>query len=130
MSRLIFFGLLLSLYATQHVADEAQSNIPAIQRETHDALGWTLHINTELLTREPKATKLAITLLKKQLAEIVRDVPEPAVVELKKGAALFLPKLSGRPDRSGVSPECAVAAQTRTRSGDGKVDRVYEYPDL
>ena len=82
MSRVIFFALLMSPHFTQLAADEAQKNIPTVQRETRNVLGWNLHINTELLMREPKATRLAVTLLKKQLAEVVRDVPEPAVAEL------------------------------------------------
>ena len=127
MSRVAFFGLLLSLHATQLVADEAQSNIPAIQRETRDVLGWTLHINTELLTREPKATKLAITLLKKQLAEIVRDVPEPAVVELKKVPLYFSPSYPDDPTGAAFHPS---AQWLREHGRDPVMERSIEFTNI
>ena len=127
MSRVVFFGLLLSLHATQLVADEAQSNIPAIQRETRVVLGWNLHINTELLTREPKATKLAITLLKKQLAEIVRDVPEPAVVELKKVPLYFSPSYPGDPTGAAFHPS---AQWLREHGRDPVMERSIEFTNI
>lgn len=127
MSRVIFFALLLSLHVTQLVADEAKSTTPPIQRETRIVLGWNLHINSELLTRESKATKLAITLLKKQLAEIVRDVPEPAVVELKKVPLYFSPSYLGDPTGAAFHPS---AQWLRENGRDPVMERSIEFTNI
>jgi dipeptidyl-peptidase-4 len=63
--------------------------------DTRDVLGWTLHINRTLVADEPAATAKAIELLEKQLAEIIRVVPEAAVAELKKTPLWFSPKYPG-----------------------------------
>ncbi len=57
--------------------------------------GWTVHINGALWQNEKAATETALTLLQKQLAEIVRVVPSNAVTELRKVPLWFSPKYPG-----------------------------------
>ena len=104
MSRFILFVTVMSLQVTQVVADEPTKASPQIQRETRDVVGWTLHIDKELQRSEPKATKVAVTLLRKQLAEIVRVVPEPAVIELRKVPLYFSPTYPGEQARAEFHP--------------------------
>ncbi len=75
-----------------------------IDRETRDVLGWSLHIDRELLRNEPQATEKAAELLKRQLDEIIRVVPAPAVVKLKKVALYFSSPYPGVPTRAEFHP--------------------------
>jgi len=80
------------------IAEDSNTSDSAIERETRELNGWKVHINRELLKSEPKATKLALGLLRKQLVEIVQVVPEQAVAELRKVPLNFSPKY---PDTNG-----------------------------
>ena len=104
MSRFILFAFVLSLQVTQIMADEATNASFQIQRETRDVVGWTLHIHSELQRSEPEATELAVKLLKKQLTEIVRVVPRPAVAELRKVPLYFSPTYPGEQARAEFHP--------------------------
>jgi outer membrane protein assembly factor BamB len=72
-------------------------NVPAlkqtgqIEREIRDISGWQVHIAKKLLETEPEDTAKALNGLKKMLDEIVRDVPAPAVTEMKKVPLYFSP---------------------------------------
>ncbi len=85
-------------------ADESKATPVQIRRETRDVLGWSLHIDRELLRNEPQATGKAIELLKRQLDEIVRHVPAPAVAELQKVALYFSPSYPGVQPRAEFHP--------------------------
>lgn len=61
-------------------------------RETRAILGWTVHISRTLLGENAGTTERALELLKVQLEEIIREVPAPAVVELKKVPLYFSPE--------------------------------------
>ena len=87
-------ALLHSAVLTQ--AQEPVATDPAIEREVRDVAGWKVHINRKLLKEELKATNLALRLLKKQLTEIVRVVPAPAVAELQKVPLYFSPTYSSK----------------------------------
>ena len=92
MSRLLLILIALLLSSPGWlIAEDSQKGDSAIERETHNVSGWTVHISKELLKNEPKATKQALDLLRKQLAEIIRVVPQPAVAELKKVPLYFSP---------------------------------------
>lgn len=52
--------------------------------DKRDIAGWTVHVSRRLLTEEADATKLALKLMEQQLTEIMRVVPEAAVIELRK----------------------------------------------
>ncbi len=64
---------------------------PAIERENREVEGWSLAIDKRLLVEHAKETELAIELLKVQLAEIKRVVPESAVREMQKVKLYFSP---------------------------------------
>ena len=87
----LLFGM-LSLLLTQSVASEEKAGISTIERETRMISGWTVHIDKRLLRKEPQATRRALDLLKKQLVEIMRVVPKPAVAELQKVPLYFSPE--------------------------------------
>jgi hypothetical protein len=73
----------------------------AIERETREVRGWTLHINRALLADDSKAaTDHAIELLEKQLDEIIRVVPSNAVAELRKVPLYFSPPYSNATQRA------------------------------
>ena len=95
-SMLRILTLMLLFPVGSSIAEDAKTTDSTIERETRNLNGWTVHINKELLKSEPKATRLALGLLKKQLAEIVRVVPEPAVVELRKVPLYFSPQYPGK----------------------------------
>ena len=95
-SLLRILTLMLLFPVGSSIAEDAKTTDSTIERETRNLNGWTVHINKELLKSEPKATRLALGLLKKQLAEIVRVVPEPAVVELRKVPLYFSPQYPGK----------------------------------
>ena len=63
----------------------------AIERENHEVEGWGLAIDKRLLVDHAKETERAIELLKVQLAEIKRVVPESAVREMQKVKLYFSP---------------------------------------
>ncbi|MEJ7590623.1 MAG: hypothetical protein WKF77_03685 [Planctomycetaceae bacterium] len=84
--------VLLLFPVTSLIAEDSKTSDSIIQRETRELNGWTVHVNKELLKKEPKATEIALNLLGKQLAEIVRVVPKPALAELRKVPLYFSPE--------------------------------------
>lgn len=68
--------------------------------DARDISGWSVHISRKLIASDAQATEHALTLLKKMLDEIVRDVPAAAVAELKKVPLYFNPSYKG--GRSGA----------------------------
>ena len=66
--------------------------------------GWTVHIDAALWQNEKAATETALTLLQKQLAEIVRVVPSNAVAELRKVPLWFSPEYHGVKPRAEYHP--------------------------
>ncbi|MCU0713692.1 MAG: PQQ-binding-like beta-propeller repeat protein, partial [Pirellula sp.] len=68
---------------------ESKSEQP--ERETRDISGWQVHIAKKLLETEAEDTAKALDGLKKMLDEIVRDLPAPAVTEMKKVPLYFSP---------------------------------------
>ena len=71
-----------------------------VPRETRDVSGWQVHIHRKLLEAEAEDTARALAGLKKMLDEIVRELPAPAVTELRKVPLYFSPAY--QPDRSGA----------------------------
>jgi outer membrane protein assembly factor BamB len=68
---------------------ESKSEQP--EREIRDISGWQVHIAKKLLETEAEDTAKALDGLKKMLDEIVRDLPAPAVSEMKKVPLYFSP---------------------------------------
>lgn len=79
----------------QRAANSTTKKVSA-SYETRKILGWIVHINPKLLSDYPEATARALELLEEQLDEIVRVVPETAVVELKKVPLYFSPTYRGK----------------------------------
>lgn len=73
-------------------------------RQTRQIEGWTVLISDELLEKEKPATDRAMELLTLQLQEIVRVVPAPAVVELRKVPLWFTPEYPGVKPRAEYHP--------------------------
>lgn len=73
--------------------------------ETRDVLGWKVHVSKVLLSDEPEATAVALGLLEKQLAEIIRVVPAKAVVELKRVPLWFSPEYPGVAPKAEFHPD-------------------------
>ncbi|MBS0261294.1 MAG: DPP IV N-terminal domain-containing protein, partial [Planctomycetes bacterium] len=83
---------------TRYFQDNLQSPhapAPEAAYETRTVRGWTVHIGRVLLTADPRATAKALELLDKQLEEITRVVPAPAVAELQKVPLYFSPEYPG-----------------------------------
>jgi len=76
--------LLSSLLPTAAAADP--------EWKTQNIEGWTVHVRDSLLTEQPEATEKALALFTAQLQEIIRVVPPPAVVELRKVPIWFSPE--------------------------------------
>ena len=72
--------------------------------QTRDIEGWTVLINKQLLEKQKDATELALELLTVQLREIIRVVPESAVVELQKVPLWFSPQYPGFQQRAEYHP--------------------------
>jgi len=53
--------------------------------------GWTLHVSPRLSEEQPEATAQAVDLLRRQLAEINKFVPAPALVHLHRVPLWFSP---------------------------------------
>jgi hypothetical protein len=65
------------------------------ERELCELAGWSIRISKALQISHREATERALILLKAQLDEIVRVVPAPAVVELKKVPIYLSPEYPG-----------------------------------
>ncbi|XZE19230.1 FG-GAP-like repeat-containing protein [Pirellulaceae bacterium SH449] len=78
----------------------SESKTEQMEREIRNISGWEVHIAKKLLEDEADDTAKALDGLKKMLDEIVRDVPAPAVRELKKVPLYFSP--SYKAGRSGA----------------------------
>ena len=100
---LLLFGM-WPLLVTHLVAADEQPGNSTTERESRSIYGWTVHIDKRLLQKEPKATRHALNLLKKQLLEIIRVVPKPAVAELQKVPLYFSPEYEPNKGRAEFHP--------------------------
>ena len=64
---------------------------PVLEYQQGELLGWKLQIRRELKESQPEQLDQALTILQKQLQEIVQVVPEPAVGKLKGVTLWFSP---------------------------------------
>jgi len=69
--------------------------------------GWTLHISKALWEEERSATEAALPLLEKQLTEIARAVPAPALAKLREVPLWFSPAYPGVRPRAEYHPGSA-----------------------
>ena len=67
-----------------HFSCHAEHSVAEERHEVRELSGWTVHVHRELQKQDAEQTGKALSLLKRQLDEIVRVVPAAAVAELKK----------------------------------------------
>lgn len=100
----------------------------AIERETREVRGWTLHINRELLGDDAKkSTERAVELLQQQLDEIILVVPSNAVAELRKVPLYFSPPYSNAQPRAEFHPD---AGWLRNNGRDPAMAKGVEFTDI
>ncbi|GAA4468608.1 metallopeptidase [Novipirellula rosea] len=80
-------------------AEESNSS-----HQTRVVAGWTVHVSQKLESQNEQATAKALKLLEKQLEEIIRVVPEPAVAELLKVPLWFSPEYPDTQPRAEYHP--------------------------
>ena len=81
-------------------ADSPQS----LKYQTREFFGWTIHIRSELLDHETAATGKALVLLRNHLNEIVRTIPKPALIEMRKVPLWVSPEYPGVVPRAEYHP--------------------------
>jgi hypothetical protein len=72
---------------------------------TREVAGWTVHVGEDLIAGQKADLDVALALLDKQLAEVVKVVPAPAVAELRKTPLWFSPEYPGVPPRAEFHPD-------------------------
>jgi hypothetical protein len=77
---------------------------PVMGYQTKTIEGWTVFVSDVLLEKENEATSRALNLLQKQLEEIVRVVPAPAVARLRAVPLWFSPTYPGVRPRAEYHP--------------------------
>lgn len=100
---------------------------PESADDTRTIRGWTLHVSRELLNKEPKLTANATELLDKQLEEITRVVPKPAVEKLQKVPLYFMPEYPGVQPRAEYHPS---AEWLRKNSRDPAMAQAVEFTNI
>lgn len=80
-------------------------NEQAKAHETRNISGWTVHIHQELLDKQAALTTRALELLKVQLDEIIRVVPQSAVKELQKVPLWINPQYPDTSPRAEYHPD-------------------------
>lgn len=101
MARILVSIVSVFLLLALSVASHAQTQESHV---TKDILGWTVHVNRMLLSSDSAKSERALELLKDQLEEIVRVVPEKSVIELKKVPLWFSPEYAGTQPRAEYHP--------------------------
>jgi len=81
----------------------AAAHAPAYERR--EVEGWNVHVRRELIESEAILTSRALELLRKQLKEIVRVVPAPALKELRLVPLYFSPEYPDRKPTAEFHPD-------------------------
>lgn len=138
LSIAVVFCWLAGLPATPAGFGDATSAVPlAPAYERRDLEGWPVQVRREMVQTNSMATEHALELLRKQLKEIVRTVPAPALKELRLVPLYFSPEYPGRqptaefhPDggwlkANGRDPAMADAIEfTNVRQFEAEMDRM------
>ena len=101
--------------------------MPVSEHQTTKIEGWTVNVSEELLANDQAATERALELLKRQLQEIVRVVPEVAVTELRKVPLWFSPEYPGVQPRAEYHPG---AGWLKDNKRDPAMARGVEFTDV
>ena len=81
------------LFSFACLVDAAETPPPSYQ--TREIEGWTVHVREELLRDQGDATAHTLEVIRAHLAQIVKDVPAPAVAQLRKVALWISPEYPG-----------------------------------
>lgn len=90
--------LLVALFVTFNTRAET------VDYEQSSILGWTIKVHPGLLENQPKETRLAIALLKRQLEEVSRVVPKAALKDLHQVKLYLSPEYPGVRPRAEYHP--------------------------
>ncbi|WP_052031982.1 anthrax toxin lethal factor-related metalloendopeptidase [Novipirellula maiorica] len=85
-------------------AHSLSANDLSSTHQTRVIAGWTVHISQKLESQNKQATATALKLLEKQLDEIIRVVPKPAVKELQNVPLWFSPEYPDTQPRAEYHP--------------------------
>ena len=80
----------------------------ATGHKSHDerlVAGWKVYINTRLIEEDAPALEKAMQLLRAQLDEIIRVVPQPALAKLQEVPLWFSPEYPNTPPRAEFHPD-------------------------
>ncbi len=94
---------------------------------TRNIEGWTVHVRQTLLDNDAAATEVALTLLKKQLDEIVRVVPPAALAQLRGVPLWFSPEYPGIQPKAEYHPS---AVWLRMNGRDPAMARCVEFTNV
>lgn len=83
---------------------QAERNVNFPKRRVVTCEGWKLHISEELYEKDRELLDESLQLLTNQLQEIVRVVPQQAVIELKKVPLWFSAEYPDTPPRAEYHP--------------------------
>lgn len=119
-----FVFVCLALLAGSLRADETT---PPKNHQAKTIEGWSVFISDALLEKDKAGTEQAIELLTKQLQEIVRVVPAPAVAELRKVPLWFSPEYEGVQPRAEYHPG---AGWLRANKRDPAMEKAVEFTNV
>ena len=94
---------------------------------TREVAGWTVHVGADLIAGRKSELDTALALLDKQLAEVVKVVPAPAVDELRKTPLWFSPEYPGVPPRAEFHPD---AGWLRSNGRNPDMARAVEFTNV
>jgi len=95
--------------------------------QTNFIEGWRVLVDERLLADDKPATEKALALLRKQLQEIVRVVPAPAVARLREVTLWFSPEYPGVKPRAEYHPG---AGWLRDNGRDPIMEKGVEFTDV
>ena len=81
--------------------------------QTRTIEGWQIHISHTLLAQDRRAVEVAMSLLQRQLSEIVRVVPAAAVADLQAVPLWFSPEYPGVSGKAEYHPEAGWLRENR-----------------
>ncbi len=115
-------GLVVFISFWVHVIDGN-----AGEHRTNDIEGWRVLVNVKLLESEPEATSIALRILRQQLQEIIRVIPNQALDPLRKVTLWFSPEYPQVPPRAEYHPG---AGWLRENGRDPRMVKGVEFTDI
>lgn len=100
----VYVFLLPMLWVVAYGSPPSNADDPKWEYQETELLGWRVHIRKELRDSESEKLAQALVLLEKQLDEIVRVVPGPAVEKLRRIPLWLSPVYPGEQPRCEYHP--------------------------